>query len=536
MAESYVKKNGLLYSEDLRTVIGIDSESNLFNGRIPYGAHEILDEAFAGCTYQSISLPDSIKVLPPCLFENLTSLKSVKLPSNLEVFSPYLFSGCSSLDKVTMPDTEAAFAEGLFYGCSSLMEIPFIAGIQELPENVFAGCSSIQSLIIPNSVVKICSRAVADCKSLSTVVLPAKLYDLAEDAFEGCENIRSIRIDPDNHFFYINEDDGCLYERSIEGDDKLRIKIVTRPQSGASLINENIDDNFIDTNDSLFVSEDEFEEDDTFSAEIEATEEEMGSVVEMESAEVKTDNIENQETGDTKMENEDLDAMFADIMKGEKERNEISSDVSVSDDESKVLSEMMAVMADAKPASSGGAVSQDELEKLFASNEAEATADNSLEQQLEDGCLDSKTQILVDSVKFSKIIDCEPTGQSPAESDLLVIAERTVVDEAGNDAFSAKLTACVQKIAKTQDMKRIIMLYGLPIDNDEFMQFFFHYIGLKNVVVACTASSPANLSEYCKTVCDNSRISLEKKDLIEQRKAISIKNDNLIKMIVQDIY
>jgi len=578
MTDSYVKKNGLIYSEDLKTVIGVDESSNNFNGRIPYGAHEILDEAFAGCDCQNISLPDSLKVLPPCLFENLTNLKSVKLPANLEEFPPYLFSGCTSLEKVKMPDTNAAFAEGQFFGCSALEEIPFIAGIQELPESCLEGCSSVKSLVIPNTVAKISSRAVADCTSLETVVLPAKLYELADDAFEGCCNIRSIRLDPDNHLFFIGEEDGCLYEHSIEcledgPQDKLRIRINKKDDSAAKLIDEAFDDSSKSKDAELsfitdFVSEEEFEDDDTFSsevsAELTASEEEMGSVLDSAEASaaqnIKSDtlNINNQEInnentqeiseeipqevcqkekiGDGKMENSDLDAMFADIMSDEKERTEVNSDVSVSADETKVLSEMMDVMADS-PKANGSAVSQDELEKLFASHEAEATADNSVEAApVDEGGIDTKTQILIDSVNFSKVIDCETAEPRANESDLIVIAEKTVTDDEGNEAFSPKLEACVNKIAKTQDMKRIILISGLPVENDEFMQFYHHFMGMKNVVLACSAPSLSTLSDYSKTICENSRISLEKKDLIEQRKAISIKNDCLIKLIIQDVY
>ena len=82
-----VKKNGLIYTNDMHTVVGVDSASPDFNTnmRVPFGAHDIADEAFSGCELESISLPDSIKELSPCTFENCTSLTKVKLPSGLSV-------------------------------------------------------------------------------------------------------------------------------------------------------------------------------------------------------------------------------------------------------------------------------------------------------------------------------------------------------------------------------------------------------------------------------------------------------------------
>ena len=48
---SYIKKNGLLYSEDLHTVIGVDDTVPDFTGRVPFGAHKIDDEVFSDCPY-----------------------------------------------------------------------------------------------------------------------------------------------------------------------------------------------------------------------------------------------------------------------------------------------------------------------------------------------------------------------------------------------------------------------------------------------------------------------------------------------------
>ena len=66
----FIKKNGLIYSDDLKTLVGIDFENNTFMGRVPFGVHYIEDEVFAGCNYQSVSLPDSVERIGNSLFEN----------------------------------------------------------------------------------------------------------------------------------------------------------------------------------------------------------------------------------------------------------------------------------------------------------------------------------------------------------------------------------------------------------------------------------------------------------------------------------
>ena len=518
----YTSKNGLLFTNDMNTLVGIDSSSNEFNGQVPYGPKEIIDEAFAGSSVTSISLPDSVKELPDCLFENLTSLESVKLPVSLQVLPPYLFSGCTNLKKVTMPTVVTDFPEGLFYGCSSLPEIPFRAGIQELPENCCAGCSSIKSVVLPSSIAKINSRAFADCKSLETVVLPAKMYEMADDAFEGCDAIKNIRIDEGNNLFYV-KDDGCLYEKSIEGEDKLRLKIAPVQKNTV----EFFEDDLSEDSEVLIADSDELEDDDIFSPEVGAADEELDAIgadkndVEINAVEIN--DVEN--TEDNKM-SDNVDDMLADIMGEEKARVDSVSGVGI---EASVAEES---------GSNNGAISNDELANLFSSNEPDDPAGkDDLHIDMKDRlAVDSKTKILLESVGFSKIELCEPTGESPADSDLFVIAEKIITSDIGEHSFSEKLMACVKKIARIHDFKRIIMLYALPSDNEEFKQFYFHFINKRNVIFACEAASPASLSEYGKMICEQSRISLDSNELAEQRKRVSIKSDILIKLIIQDKY
>lgn len=530
----YTSKNGLLFTNDMKILVGIDSKSTEFNGTVPYGPEDVWAEAFADTTVSEIVLPESIKELSDCQFENLTSLESVKLPSSLKVLPPYLFSGCTKLSKVAMPVVVTAFPEGLFYGCASLQEIPFRVGIQELPENVCAGCSSIKSVVIPNSVAKIGSRAFADCKGLETVVLPAKIYELADDAFEGCDSIRNIRIDDGNNLFYIKEEDGCLYEKSIDGEDKLRLKVNKAVHKSVEFFEDQLKENS-----AVFIADDdELEDDDIFSSEVGAADEELVSMGAAENDIVETvnDDTNVHVAEDSKMAENNVDDMLADIMGEEKARVEAGSGVGIGSQEGAALSEAIDVMEDSA-ASHGAEISQNELENLFASNESQEPAGRDDVVGAQDSlALDSKTKILVESVGFSKIEICEPEGESPEDSDLFVIAEKIVTSDLGEHSFSQKLVSCVKKIARIHDFKRIIMLYGLPSDNEEFKQFYFHFINKRNVILACEAASPASLSDYGKMICEQSRISLESSELAEQRKRVSIKNDMLIKLVIQDKY
>lgn len=539
MSDAFVKKHGLLYSSDLHTVIGVDDTSTEFKGRIPYGARAVDAEVFSDCPYQSVSIPDSVKEIGPALFENSKRLETVKLPANITELPAYLFSGCSALYKVTMPSTLSSFPEGLFKDCASLPDIPFRAGVKELPEDFMSGCTSVKSLVIPNSVEKIGPHAVANCTSLESLVLPASVKEIADDAFEGCNSIHNIRIEGESELFFIK--DGSLYQNTVNGE-KLLIKAYSIVNEGVNFYKDNVDDEPIEAND-----EEDMEDDDTFfSAEIGASDEEMelckGDEAESkssdESSTINNDNTEtidnkNESNKEEKMEDNNIDSMLADIMGEEKKRNEVSEDIAVSDKESEVLAETMAVMEKDAP-KPGVIVTNDELENLFSKHEEEVQASLN-EEVVDEKELDKKAKILVDSVEFSKVLDFEPTGEVPSDPVLFVIAEKTVETANGKD-FSPKLISCCKTFARIHDFRHVVMLNGLPLDNEEFEQFYFHYINKKNVILACEAESPATLSDYCKKICEESRISLDKDELNDQRKRVTVKTDTLIKLVIRDKY
>ncbi len=525
---SFIKKNGLLYSEDLHTVLGVDDTSTEFTGRVPFGAHRIDDEVFSDCPYESISLPDSVIELGSCVFENSKALEKVKLSSALTDLPPYLFSGCSALKKVTMPTKLAYFPDGLFKNCESLPDIPFRAGITVLPPSVFEGCTSLKSLVLPPTVKRVESKAVAGCTALESVVFPDGLEYVAPDAFEGCTSLHNIRVDGDTGLFYVGENDGYLYEAADEGD---RIVLKTSKGSGAdySFYKDNADE----LSAGLAENDDEeFEDDDTFfSAEIGASAEEAGFVQGM--TEAPAAKPAAQPAAAEPAKDSAVDSMLADIMGAEKERNTMTEEVGISEKETEVLSEAMSVMSDSSQGSAEGGVTDSELEKLFSKNEETEFASHNQDNP---DVLDSKAQILTDTVGLSAIYEFEPKGELPDDPELYVIAEKLAKDENGKTTFSSKLVACCQTFASIQDYKRIIMLYGLPMDNEEFSQFFKHFIAKKNVILACEAESPATLSDFGKTICDFARISLKKEELAEQRRTALLKTKTLVKLVIRDKY
>ncbi|MDY4831614.1 MAG: leucine-rich repeat domain-containing protein [Treponema sp.] len=537
MEYGFIRKKGLLFSQDMLKVIGVDDTSGEFTGKIPYGPKYVDDDVFSECPYEQLIFPDSVEKLGSHVLENSLALEYVKLPSSLTELPEYLFSGCRALSSVSIPLVVTDFPEGLFQNCESVKEIPFRTGLTVLHKNVFRGCFSLKSLVIPESVKKIESFACADCVSLESLILPSKIECIEENAFENCNSLRSIRIDSENPDFFISEEGNLCSKK----DNKIIIKVSKKQEQEVKFFNDNLNDNAMEiesTSDlemkgAFFLSDEEvFEEDDTFySLEIGASDEEINNINIEENYQNKRNLYNNEEV--KMIDENNVDSMLADIM-GEKKESETAANVSVNPQELEILSHTMSVMEDSSQTNNSAAITTDELEKLFEKNEENTLASQKVQD--ETNKIDPKIQILVDSVEFGKILTFEPKNEVPEDPDLFVIAEKTITDEAGNKCFTPKLISCCKTFARIHDFEHVVLVSGIPFDNDEFMQFFHHYIVKKNVILACEASSPSTLSDYCKKVCEEARISLNSAELNDQRKRISIKTNTLIKLVIKDKY
>jgi len=478
-------KNGLLYKDNLHTLIGIDIDDNSFTGRVPFGVHDIDDNVFANTSFQSYSIPDSVKHIGFNLFENCKNAESIRLPGNLSELTPYMFSGCKKLVKVSMPNVVTEFPEAIFMNCESLTEVPFRTDIAYIGAKAFLGCASFKNIVFPETVQIIESQAFALCSGLESIVLGSNVSEIADDAFAGCTALCHIRLAEDNQYFSLN-DDGCVVRNS---DNKIVIALAVSQKTEVTFVeNTNSDEKlavWIDAED------EESEEDDTFSAEIGAGDEEVIS-------------MGAEPMNEIEKEPEDILSSIMNQNSTGEQTSESSSPVSVSMDE-------LAGVVDAMNAENG----------TYTEDAAEKKA------------REKNLKILCENVSFSKVVDFPSKGLPATTSDLYVFAEELVDSEDGK-SVTPKLKKCCEALANIHDLKKIIYLSGLPVDNDEFLMFLENTLKRQHVLVACTATNPESLSDYSKKICQAAQISMERGEILDQRKKAGIKNPGTIKLIVQD--
>ena len=128
-------------------------------------------------------LPSSLKVIPPGLFAECTSLTEVVLPA-VEEIKKHAFIDCTSLKSVRLPDTLRFIHLGAFWGCEKLTSIRIPEGCDFRYDGPFS------SFINKHSAYRnLKGHEFAGCVSLKKVEIPASMVSIDKTTFEQCDAV-----------------------------------------------------------------------------------------------------------------------------------------------------------------------------------------------------------------------------------------------------------------------------------------------------------------------------------------------------------
>lgn len=120
---------------------------------------------YEGKTY-SVTQIDNV-----CTFEYAKSLRSLTLPNSITVIPAYAFYGCSALTNVSLGDGIVSIPQNCFLECKALNRINIPASVETIEEGAFGNCSSLTGMTIPASVTKIYDSAFVGCTALSSLYI-----------------------------------------------------------------------------------------------------------------------------------------------------------------------------------------------------------------------------------------------------------------------------------------------------------------------------------------------------------------------------
>jgi hypothetical protein len=295
--------------------------------------------------------------------------------------------------------------------------------------------------------------------------LPENLISIADDAFAGCEKIRTIRISDSNNLFFVDDETGNLYEKTVDGPKC--IFQITKEQSQEI----RMFDNDINPNELMLLDEDE---DDDYNVDLGAAEDELASVI-IDVPESTQEKAESQEEEVTESKEQTLEEKLAEIMQAEKRsyaHNELSieelqqiftkkyepepeptpevqneivvpEENETSEVETIIETPVETPIETQEENKTFVAETESEIPQDFVVhpklelNEEVALYEDSEQSEIQDEVqnqqeiseiaqIDSKTQLLLDSVEFSQIANFVPKDQVPSDRELFVIAEKVV--------------------------------------------------------------------------------------------------------------
>lgn len=221
---------------------------------VPEGVEIISSTAFRGKgVLTGVVLPDSIKELSDCAFEDRKELREINFPQGLEGIKNDCFSGSSLYGEIVIPSSvtkigKRAFAfcnylekaiikskklnvlESIFYSSKGLKEVE-ISSVETL-DGTFSGCSKLKSVVLPNDLKNIrfgtfwgCSslkelNIPESCESIDSRVfcgagieslhIPRSVKHINALAFDRMYNLKSFKISPENKTYKVK--DQHIYE------------------------------------------------------------------------------------------------------------------------------------------------------------------------------------------------------------------------------------------------------------------------------------------------------------------------------------
>ena len=222
LANAWTDEFGVMYSKDRKRLL--KAPEGLNNYSIKDGTAVICNQAFHYCKLESISIPDSIKILGTgafaackkicaivlpeklsdignCAFAGCESLQTINIPQDVEIIGFGAFSKCKNLKSIIIPQQLSRIEQGVFSDCNSLSSITIPDNIVEIGHSAFDGCRSLTSLVIPDSITKIENNAFSRCKELKSILIPRSVKEIGVAVFSGCDKLTSITVDEENEIY-----------------------------------------------------------------------------------------------------------------------------------------------------------------------------------------------------------------------------------------------------------------------------------------------------------------------------------------------
>lgn len=133
----YTTSEGLLYSKDMKTLIGCPPAIEIKELKLSEETERINDYAFFACY----------------------KLEKAIVPSHVKHINNNAFMACLGLVSVELPESIETISGDMFYFCESLSEVSFKGEIKKIGYGAFNNCKNLKEFTIPETVIYIGQNA-----------------------------------------------------------------------------------------------------------------------------------------------------------------------------------------------------------------------------------------------------------------------------------------------------------------------------------------------------------------------------------------
>lgn len=127
----------------------------------------IVSSAFAGCSIQSVIIPDSVTSMGSYAFGDCLQLKSVSTGNGLTSITTATFSGCKNLIEIDIGNSVTSIYSA-FSDCG-FTDIYIPDNVTYIGHDSFCDCSKLEKVVIGNGNTYIGEHAFCNCESLTDI-------------------------------------------------------------------------------------------------------------------------------------------------------------------------------------------------------------------------------------------------------------------------------------------------------------------------------------------------------------------------------
>ena len=127
----------------------------------------IVSSAFAGCSIQSVIIPDSVTSMGYYAFGDCLQLKSVSTGNGLTSITTATFRGCKNLIEIDIGNSVTSIYSA-FYDCG-FTDIYIPDNVTYIGPDSFYYCSKLEKVVIGNGNTYIGEHAFCNCESLTDI-------------------------------------------------------------------------------------------------------------------------------------------------------------------------------------------------------------------------------------------------------------------------------------------------------------------------------------------------------------------------------